>query len=121
MLGGMGGSRLEELLRRALEASALDAIEVALDTGRYAGVVLVTDRAPLLEVPPGVEVDVDPHGLPFQFGQRLSGAVAAHGIESLVYLGGGSAPLLGGAEFEALADSLDGAQERAVGVSNNFY
>ena len=129
MLGGMGGSRLEELMRRALEASALDAIEVALAGGKYGGAVLLADRAPSLDVPRGVEVDVDAPGAPFQFGARLSGAVAARGIESLVYLGGGSAPLLGGPEFEALASALDaavGTEEAseggaAVGVSNNFF
>ena len=121
MLGGVGGSRLEELLRRALEASAIDAIEVALGTGRYAGAVLITDRTSVLEVPPGVEVDVDPPGSPFQFGRRLAEAVAARDIESLVYLGGGSAPLLSAADFEGLADAIAGSPERAVCVSNNFY
>jgi hypothetical protein len=121
MLGGMGGSRLEELLRRALEASALDAIEVALTTGRYGGAVLLADRAPVLDVPPAVEVDVDAPGVPFQYGRRLAEAVAARGIESLVYLGGGSAPLLGAAEFEALARAVEGDGMAATGISNNFY
>lgn len=126
MLGGVGGSRLEELLRRALEASALDAIESALATGRYAGAVLLTDRAPVLEVPRAVEVDVDPPGVVFQYGGRLAAAVSARAVESLVYLGGGSAPLLGAVEFELLANAVDrppAAEDggAAVGVSNNFY
>lgn len=122
MLGGMGRSRLEELMRHALEASALDAIEIALATGRYTGAVLIADRPPTLDVPPAVEVDVDAPGVPFQYGARLAGAIAARGIESLVYLGGGSAPLLGTAEFEALAHALDGPPVTvAVGVSNNFF
>jgi len=56
MLGGMGGGPLEELVRAALEASALDAIECALGTGRYERALLLVDRAPALDVPFGVEV-----------------------------------------------------------------
>ncbi len=122
MLGGMGGGRLEELLRAALEASALDAIECALGTGRYERALLLADRAPALDVPSGVEVGVDRPGEPFQWGERLVAAVAQHAIESVVYLGGGSAPLLGAGEFEALADALETSDSgAAVGISNNFY
>lgn len=123
MLGGMGGGRLEELLRSALEASALDAIECALATGRFERALLLTDRAPALALPFGVEVDVDRPGEVFQYGRRLAGAVERHVIEALVYLGGGSAPLLEGRDFEALANALGGggADTLGVGVSNNFY
>lgn len=126
MLGGMGGGRLEELMRAALEASALDAIECALATGRYGRAVLLADRPPALDVPSDVEVEVDRPGEPFQWGRRLFDAVSRYGIESLVYVGGGSAPLLEAGEFEALASALDGPAGSARdggarGVSNNFY
>lgn len=122
MLGGMGGGRLEELVRAALEASALDAIELALATGRYERAVLLADRAPTLDVPSGVEVAVDQPGQPFQWGRRLVAAVTRYEIETMVYLGGGSAPLFGSQEFDALAAALDGTTGGAArGVSNNFY
>ncbi|MCC6236192.1 MAG: hypothetical protein IT299_01310 [Dehalococcoidia bacterium] len=119
MLGGMSGGRLEEQLRSALEASALDALEVALATGAYERGLLIADRPPVLEVPPSIEVDVDAPGAPFEFGTRLADAIRERDAAAVVYLGGGSAPLLAGADFEALAAALDTPDPR--GVSNNFY
>ncbi|MSQ41664.1 MAG: hypothetical protein EXR65_01310 [Dehalococcoidia bacterium] len=126
MLGGMDGGPLETLLRRALEASALDGIEAALATGRFERALLLADRVPSLPVPAGTIVDLDPPGTTFSYGGRLAGAVAAHGIERLLYLGGGSAPLLGREQFEALADGVagdvaGGAPGEPVCVTNNFY
>lgn len=121
MLGGIEGGRLESLMRVALEASALDAIEIALATGRFASAVLLADRA--IEgavLPTGLEVDLDVSGEPFVWGGRLAEAVAARGIESLVYLGGGAAPLLEASHYEALADALAGPADRAA-ATNNFY
>ncbi len=122
MLGGMDGAGLESLLREALEASAFDAVEVALGTGRFRGAVLLTDAAPRLDPPAGLEVDIDAADGAFQYGERLAAAVAAREAEALVYLGGGSAPLLGPDEFEALAEGIasrpDGAPRM---VTNNFY
>ncbi|MEZ4504097.1 MAG: hypothetical protein R3C39_15850 [Dehalococcoidia bacterium] len=117
MLGGLEGGRLEALQRAALEASALDTIEVALATGRFERALLLADRAPL-EVSDGVEVDLDRPGTPFLWGKRLAEAVSARGIEALVTLGAGSGPLLEAAHFEAIADALD---EAPSGVANNFY
>jgi len=119
MLGGMAGGRLESLQRAVLEASALDAIEVAIATGRFEGALLLADRAPDLEAPAGLDVELDRAGEPFRWGTRLAVAVAERGIESLVYLGAGSGPLLEAPHFEALAEALE-AGPRA-GVTNNFY
>ena len=119
MLGGMGGSPLEEQMRSALEASALDTLEVALATGAYERGLLIADRPPLLDVPSSVEVDVDPPGLPFVFGARLGEGISRRSIEAVVYVGGGSGPLLDAPDFAALAAALDTPGAR--GVSNNFY
>src|SRR5690606_3131492 len=59
MLGGMDGGPLEALLRRALEASALDTLETAQAAGRFDDALLLIDRAPVLPVPPGVTVETD--------------------------------------------------------------
>ncbi|MEI6137558.1 MAG: hypothetical protein WCQ48_09160, partial [Chloroflexota bacterium] len=96
MLGGMDGGPLEQLLRRALEACALDTLSSAIATGHFDRALLLTDRAPTLAVPAGVTVETDAEvaHAPFQFGQRLVDAVQRHGIDALLYCGGGSAPLL---------------------------
>jgi len=117
-LGGMGGSPVEEMLAEALRAAALDSLEEALGTGAFAGALLATDTLDRLgHLPPGVTVDPD-RG-PFHFGRRLAGLIEQHDIESVVYFGAGSVPLLRGSDFAAIASGL-GAASRVV-ISNNFY
>ncbi len=124
MLGGMSGSALEQRMRRALEASALDAAEVALSTGRFDRVLLLADAAPELDLPPGVQVETDASvgevASPFHFGRRLLDAIDRHGITRLVYLGGGSGPLFGAAEFIAIADALAEATGPHCVTNNRF-
>ncbi len=71
MLGGIGGDGLEGLMRRALEASALDLLEAAGGTGRFADCVLVSDRAPGGELPNGARLVLDDVLQPFHFGRRV--------------------------------------------------
>ena len=104
----MAGARL---------AATLDSIQVALSGGRYEGVVLVTDGlTELPELPSGVTVDVDSG--PFHFGSRLAEVVRRHDLERVVYLGGGSLPLLGVDEFSEVAEALS---EGGVVVTNNHF
>ncbi len=119
MLGGMDGDGLEALMRRALEASALDLLEVAPQTGRFGECLLVADRAPAGPLPDGVRLVLDEVGEPFHFGRQLAAVVERSGAERFVYAGAGSGPLLGGDELKALADGIAGAD--AICVTNNFY
>ena len=128
MLGGMDGGPLEQLLRRALEACALDTLHAALATGRFDRALLLADRAPALAVPPGVTVETDAEalapGAAFQFGDRLVNAIARHRIDTLLYCGAGSAPLLDVAALDALVARLDaGTAGGAAGVcvTNNRF
>ena len=117
-LGGMGGSPSEETLAGALREAALDSLEEALGTGAFAGALLATDAPHHLErLPSGVTVDPD-RG-PFHFGRRLAEIIERHQIESAVYFGSGSVPLLRGSDFAAIASALSAAS--GVVISNNFY
>jgi len=117
-LGGMGGSPVEEMLAEALRAAALDSLEEALGTGAFAGALLATDTLDRLgPLPAGVTIDPD-RG-PFDFGRRLAGLIEQHDIESAVYFGAGSVPLLRGSDFAAIASGLRAASR--VVISNNFY
>ena len=117
-LGGVGGSPVEEMLAEALRAAALDSLEEALGTGAFAGAFLAADAPDRLgRLPAGVTVDPD-HGS-FHFGRRLAGLIERHHIESVVYFGAGSVPLLRGSDFAAIASGL-GAALRVV-ISNNFF
>ena len=122
MLGGMDGGPLEQLLRRALEACALDTLSSAIATGHFDRALLLTDRAPTLAVPAGVTVETDAEvaHAPFQFGQRLVDAVQRHGIDALLYCGAGSAPLLDAAAVDALVAPLH-ATDAAVCITNNRF
>jgi len=117
-LGGMGGSPAEEMLAESLRAAALDSLEEALGTGAFAGGLLAADTPDRLgRLPPGVTVDPDSGS--FHFGRRLTELIEQHHIESIVYFGAGSVPLLRGSDFAAIASGL-GAAPRVV-ISNNFY
>jgi hypothetical protein len=117
-LGGMGGSPAEEMLAEALRAAALDSLEEALGTGAFAGAFLATDGPDRLSrLPAGVTVDADCGA--FHFGRRLAGLIEQHHIESIVYFGAGSVPLLRGSDFAAIASGLGAAT--GVVISNNFY
>jgi hypothetical protein len=117
-LGGMGGSPAEEMLAEALRSAALDSLEEALGTGAFAGALLATDAPDRLgRLPHGVAID--PDRVPFHFGRRLAGLIEQHDMESVVYFGAGSVPLLRGSDFAAIASGL-GAAARVV-ISNNLY
>ncbi len=116
--GGIGGSPVEEMLAAALREAALDSLEEALATGAFSGALLATDAPDRLgPLPSGVTVDPD-RG-PFHFGRRLAGLIEQDHLESVVYFGAGSVPLLRGSDFAAIASAL-GASSGVV-ISNNFY
>lgn len=119
MLGGVDGGGYEALMRNALEASALDLLEVAPATGRFGACLLVADRAPASPLPSGVELVLDEVGEPFHFGRQLAAVLSESEADCFVYAGAGSGPLLGRAELEALADAIDGPD--SICVTNNFY
>jgi len=119
MLGGVDGDGLEALMRRALEASALDLLEAARETGRFGEVLLVADRAPKLPLPDGSRLVLDEVGEPFHFGRQLAAVVDESEAGRFVYAGAGSGPLIGPAELEALAAGIETAE--SICVTNNFY
>jgi hypothetical protein len=117
-LGGMRGSPIEELLRRALAEAALDLLEEALATDAFAAAVLVTDDdAAANRVPPGVSIDLD-RG-PFHFGRRLAAVARERGIRRPVYVGAGGVPLLRGSDLAAVARHL--AESENVVIANNYF
>jgi hypothetical protein len=125
MLGGMRGGRIEQTMRRALEAAAFDTAETALATGRFGQALLLTDAEPGLDLPRGLEVETDSSvvmegGPPFHFSRRLLDAVTQHGIERFLYLGGGGGPLLGATEVHAIIDALQAASGPRCVTNNRF-
>jgi hypothetical protein len=62
----------------------------------------------------------DPPDEPFHFGRRLAGICAAHGLERLLYLGGGSMPLL---PRQTIAEAVEtvATAPGACAVANNVH
>ncbi len=103
-LGGLRGSEVEEVVAAARRAATLDSIEAALSTRGFTVAVLVTDDASPGPTLPGLAIDVDQG--PFHFGARLVGVIRRHKLDGVVYMGGGSVPLLGPAGFAEIAKAL---------------
>jgi hypothetical protein len=121
MTGTSEGSEPERMVSQARQASTLDLVERALTVPAFAPIVVATNSVQLVrrlaDFP--VCVDLDPPGQVFHFGRRLMGLIAAYGMESCLYIGGGSAPLLPASAMAALAKAVLAA-DRLV-VTNNFY
>jgi hypothetical protein len=115
-LGGLGSSPAELTVAAARRAATLDTIESALSTGAYARVILATDDPDDLPAIPNLAVDLDDG--PFHFGDRLAGLIERDSLDRVVYLGGGSLPLLSTEDFHMFAEAIDAPWEA---VTNNIY
>jgi len=73
----------------------------------------VTDRD--IEAQPGVTIDRDAGY--FHFGRRLAGVLRGHDVESAVYMGAGSLPLLSTDDFAGIVARL----AEGVVVTNNLF
>jgi hypothetical protein len=114
-LGDLGRSEIEVEVGRGRTAATLDSIESALSSGCFADAVLVTDAPREDAHLPGLSVDVDSGA--FHFGKRLAEVIESHHLQSVVYMGGGSVPLLAADDFATIARSMEGGQA----VTNNRY
>lgn len=115
-LGGLGGSAVEDTVAAACRAAALDSIAAAQASGAFSQTVLVTDDpSSFTDLPDAVILDAD--RVPFHFGRRLAGVIERHGLEAVVYQGGGSVPLLAAADYAGIARAC----EEGVLVTNNYF
>jgi len=114
-LGGLGDTPVEQMVAVTRLTCALDTIEAALSTGAFERTILATDQACDQDLPPGLELDIDDG--PFHFGRRLAGIIRRHFLTSVVYLGGGSMPLLDGAGLSQITQGLEGDRAR---TNNRF-
>jgi hypothetical protein len=117
--GGTGEGTAERMLARARVAAARNTALSALAAG-FEAVIVATDRPGAFEpLMPGMLIDTDAVGEPFEFGARLRGLVGRYGLERPAVMGSGSIPLLGVDEFRLIVEQLDARDERFV--TNNFF
>lgn len=117
--GGAGTGPAEQMMARARVAAAKETARSALAAGFEAVVVATDDPVSFADSPPGVLVDADPPGVPFDYEQRLRGLVSRRGLARVAVMGSGSVPLLGVDEFRFVAEQLDARDARFV--TNNFF
>ena len=100
-----GGSDVEAMISDARRAITQDAIERAQQISGISHIVLSTNEHGLAEWARarGVTVELDPEGIQFHFGRRLQELVARHHLNRVLYMGGGSGPLLSVEELSRLA------------------
>jgi hypothetical protein len=114
-LGGLGASPVEQLVAEARRQAMLDTAERALSTGRFDHAIVATDHPSPDYGAAGLDADFD--RAPFHFGRRLAGLIRDRGLHTVVYLGGGSLPLL---PAEAFVRAAEAAAAGRV-LTNNLY
>lgn len=117
--GGTGDGAAEQMMAAARVAAARNTARSALAAG-FEAVIVATDDAAAFEPEfPGLLIDSDVSGMPFDFAARLRGIVGHYGLEKPAVMGSGSVPLLGVDEFRLVVEQLEARDARFV--TNNFF
>ena len=119
--GVKGNSKVEEKLNRGLEENTLDILDQTKELPRLDSRTLITNSKRLLDKTKSLYPDLElrQSGENFHFGKSLYRTIQQIGLEEVLYVGGGSATLLGREEFRSLVDFLKSHEESSI--SNNFY
>ncbi len=117
--GGTGLGPAERMMANARIAAARGAAASARHGGFEATIVATDDPAAFEPLPPGVLIDADPPGRPFNFIARLRGLVDRYGLQRPAVMGSGAVPLLGPEQFRFIVEQLDARDARFV--TNNFF
>ena len=118
--GKRGDSSLERLVYDSHVPIARDLIAKAQAAGGFAPIVVAASQADAFS-DLGADVVVEPveNGAGFRFGETLAGIVARHRIERVLYVGGGSGPLLSVPELAGLRAAVAGLDHGVI--ANNFF
>lgn len=118
--GKQGSSALERLVYDSHLAIARDLVANAAAVGGFAPIVVATTQPQSFsDAPSGIIVEPTAPDAGFHFGKTLADIVARQGMSRVLYIGGGSCPLLSAGELAALRDAV--AQLDQGLIANNFY
>ena len=118
--GKEGATALEQLVYDSHLAIAQDLITKAQAAGGFAPIILATSRAEACNgIAPEVIIEPTAQADRFHFGNTLAEIVARHRISRVLYIGGGSGPLLSVAELAALRDAVAFLDHGLI--ANNFF
>ena len=119
MLGGFAFDNIEGELRRSLEASACDLLNLSLEADCFDYIALATDRLIEQSLPEGIVLSLDRPGKKFQFGERLYELLQQSECEQFVYIGAGSAPLISADDLIILKEKIN--SEQLICITNNYF
>lgn len=124
MLGDAGSAFPEQLLGAVREAVAMDLVTLGLSLAGIERVIVSTNRASFMDRLSSLPVLVIPDepGEDFHFGRHLRHVLQTAGItgdQRVLYMGGGSAPLITQSQFQMLVDTLRDNPQALV--TNNLY
>jgi CTP:molybdopterin cytidylyltransferase MocA len=125
MNGYNGTSDVEEMVNGARRAMTRDLVDKAVASNAFSSIIISTNDRQLVELLPSapsgtqIVIEPDPGDVAFHFGKCLQALISKHDIERVVYLGGGSAPLLPVATLTEMAERVREAD--ALFLANNFY
>lgn len=125
MLGEAGGSEVEQWVHQARREATWHALRQLAAVDGVGRVVVASPRSEQQACPSEptlahVEWDLDVPGSRFQFGERLASVVTRFNLERVLYIGGGSTPLLSTPQLAGVVRDLGQAQGRWA-VANNLY
>jgi hypothetical protein len=118
-VGASRGSEIEALIADAQEAIARDTLERLLQGPEFAAPIVATSSAGFARWVGDLPVRVVLDEGAFHFGRALARVIRDFDVRRAFYLGGGSAPLLGTADFARVAELL--LEHEPALVANNFF
>jgi hypothetical protein len=118
---GIAHSQVEQLVVDAQLAACLDTLERVRVIPEFGALVVATAnqefaaRAAAL----GAQIEIDPPGAEFHWGERLATLVAKHAAAVPCYIGGGSGVLMRSDDWRAMAQEV--LRHPNCIVTNNYY
>jgi hypothetical protein len=119
--GVEGSSTVEGKLNRGLEENTMDVLHKTEDLPQLDSRTLITNSDRLLNTAKSRYPDLNTResGADFHFGKSFYRTIEQLDLKEVLYVGGGSATLLGSEEFSGLVEFLRTHEESSI--SNNFY
>lgn len=112
MIGDPQGSPIERLMRDAQRAATHDLVAMLSQYWEHPTILSSPDLT--WWTGDRVILETDPTTQPFHFGERLATLITTHQLDTVLYFGGGSAPLLDANTLNMLVGLLESAGEGRV-------
>ena len=129
MLGKSGTSKSELLVHNARRKSAIHTVQKLTRIDNVKNIIVAVPKqekaiwgedAYFKKVSENVNWEIDPANRPFHFGNRISEIALKHNLKHVLYIGGGSMPLLKLEVLEEIVDKIMKSRGKYA-LTNNFH